>query len=240
MAEYSVLIVEDLKPARDFILKCISTRPELRPVDTAKNGQEALDKLNTENYDLLFLDINLPVMSGIEVLESLKVKPYVIFTTANDQYAIKAFDFGAVDYLLKPFSNDRFNQAVDRFLKSMKDNSANQPMPHEYSLSFTEKRKHFLVSYNDIIYLSSHKRYTIIHTEERDFEASKMIKEIEGDISGDIFIRIHKQFVVNLHYFLKLDTGSGGVYSITLKDSDETVLPVGRTYIKQLRNRLNI
>ena len=99
---YSVFITEDMIHARDLLIAYIKTRPELELQGIAKNGEEALEELSRKNYDLLLLDINLPILSGIEVLEQLKKIPYIIFTTAYDKYAIRAFEFGAIDYLLKP------------------------------------------------------------------------------------------------------------------------------------------
>lgn len=205
----STLIVEDMKPAAAFLTKCINARSELKLTGVAKNGQEALEKLKSRDYDLVFLDIHLPVMSGIEVLESLEKIPHIIFTTAYDKYAVRAFEFGAVDYLLKPFTPERFNQAVSRFLAEKKDRVNEQPLPHEYGLSFLENRKHYFLSYEDVIYLSSHKKNTVIHTEERDFTASNILKNLEENLPKSMFIRIHKQYIINLKYILNFDSSGG-------------------------------
>jgi two-component system LytT family response regulator len=101
---YNILIVEDEIPARDLMINLVLSRSELHLRGIAKNGEEALEKLQKESYDLVFLDIHLPVFSGIEILESLDKFPEIIFTTAFDNYAITAFDLNAVDYLIKPFT----------------------------------------------------------------------------------------------------------------------------------------
>jgi DNA-binding LytR/AlgR family response regulator len=118
---FSVFVAEDEQPARDYLFKLIFKRAELKVEGWAKDGGETLEKLTKENYDLLFLDINLPVISGIELLDKIKNPPYVIFTTAYANHAIKAFDIGAIDYLLKPFSENRFNSAVEKAVIILKN-----------------------------------------------------------------------------------------------------------------------
>lgn len=118
---YSVIMAEDELPARTLLTGFVKTRPELILQAVAKNGEEAVQSLSSAIYDLLLLDINLPVFSGIEVLEKITQIPYVIFTTAYSHYAVKAFEIGAIDYLHKPFSLERFNRAIDRFLSIKQD-----------------------------------------------------------------------------------------------------------------------
>ena len=118
---FTVFIAEDEQPARDLLLDYIFKREELKVEGWSKDGEETYNKLCEKEYDLTFLDINMPKMSGIEVLEKLKNPPYVIFTTAYDEYAIKAFEFGAIDYLLKPFSQERFNSAVDKAISNIRN-----------------------------------------------------------------------------------------------------------------------
>ncbi len=120
--KFSVIIAEDELPARKLLEKFVDNHPNLLLARTVNNGQDALETLEAETFDLLLLDINLPVMSGIEILEQLETTPYVIFTTANEEYAVKAFDIGAIDYLLKPFTQKRFNKAVERYITAKKEN----------------------------------------------------------------------------------------------------------------------
>ncbi|MCP4138131.1 MAG: response regulator transcription factor [bacterium] len=237
---YSVFIAEDMRHARELLIDYLATREELKLEGTAKNGEEALEKLTSGNYDLLLLDINLPIMSGIEVLEKMDNIPYVIFTTAYDKYAIKAFDFGAVDYLLKPFPLERFNQAVDRFLEAKRESQEKQLSFKDFSLSFRENRIQCLVAFKDIIYLSSHGKRTVIHTEEKDFEASSILKDIEEKLAADDFVRIHKQYIVNTKHITRIQHDVGGQYVAVFNDSDESTLPVGRTYVSTLKERLEL
>lgn len=129
MRKLNVLIAEDEVPSRALIRKLVETRKELRVMGVAVDGEETLQEVTTREYDLLLLDINLPRISGIQVLEKIRereVKPYIIFTTAHNKYAIKAFDYNASDFLLKPIARDRFNQAIEKFLASVEKNSIMQ------------------------------------------------------------------------------------------------------------------
>lgn len=233
--KYKVIVVEDILQAQKLIIKYLSSRPELELVDIAKDGKEALDKLKSNKYDLLLLDVNLPVMFGIDVLENLEELPYVIFITAHDEYAVKAFEFGAVDYLLKPIENDRFNQAIDRFLNVIKSSQNIQKDLKKKCLFFKEKRKQRIVPFDDIIYLSSSGKHTIIHCENEDFETSDIIKNIGTKLPSNIFSRIHKQYIVNIQYIKKFEHNMGWQYRIVLKDFDDTILPVGKKYVSHLK-----
>jgi DNA-binding LytR/AlgR family response regulator len=237
---YSVFIAEDEMPARELLVDYLLTRPELKLTGMAKNGEEALEKLSTQTYDLILLDIHLPMLSGIEVLEKLEKKPYVIFTTAYDRYAIKAFELGAVDYLLKPFTKERFDQSIDKYLQMQEGNGSSKDYSEGLGLSFREKGKHHLLAYEDIIYLSSNGKHSVIHTESRDFEAPIILKEIEKKLPDRTFERIHKQYIVNVQYISVLEYYVGGQYIAYLKDGDESSLPVGRKYAPTLKERFKI
>lgn len=176
---FSVLIVEDMLDARELMSTYVERRPELILKGTARNGEDALKLLETDEFDLVLLDIHLPLLSGIEIMERLKNPPYIIFTTAYDNYAIKAFDLGAIDYLLKPIEEERFNTAIDRFIQFSKNNEPLHAGTEEVAISFRENRRVCLVPFEDIIYCSAHGKHCIIHTEEKDFDASMMLKEVE-------------------------------------------------------------
>jgi two-component system response regulator LytT len=236
----SVFIAEDEQPALELLTDYILNIPELKLGGIARDGVEAFKKLSENTYDLLFMDINLPVISGIEVLEKLESIPYVIFTTAYDQYAIKAFEMGVVDYLLKPFSSERFNQAAEKAIKAIYDKKSCLESLQQLGLSFKEHENHYILAYEDIIYLSSHARHTVIHTEKRDFETALLLKNIEQRLPENLFIRIHKQYVVNLKHVSHFQYFIGGQYVVYLLDEDKTTLPVGRSFASVLKERLII
>ncbi len=234
----TVLVVEDEVPARELIVDYVLSRKDLRLGGIARDAVEALAKIQELELDLIFLDIHLPGKSGLELLEELESPPRIIFTTAYDSHAIRAFEIGAVDYLLKPFTMDRFNQAVERALSLEAREQAVNPV--NLGLSFRSGENHYLIPYMDIVYLSSHGKQTVIHTTEEDYQASRLLGELESKLPGDMFQRIHKQHVVNLKYISHIQYFIGGRYNAYLKDEDETTLPVGKQYAEKLKKSMNL
>ncbi len=235
---FTVFVAEDEQPARDLLLDYIFKRDELKMEGWSKDGEETYKKLCEKEYDLMFLDINMPKMSGIEVLEKLKSPPYVIFTTAYDEYAIKAFELGAIDYLLKPFSQERFNSSVNKALSIIKNKGPYPNSLTKLGLSFKEEENHYLIGYNDIIWLSSRGRHSLIHTRTKVFETAMSLKEILQKLPPDIFVRIHKQFIVNLNFISHIQYLIGGQYAAFLKDAAKTTLTIGRMYAPVLKSKL--
>lgn len=236
----TVLLVEDEMMSRDLLADYISSRNDLNLRGIAKNGPDALEKLKENEYDLVFMDIELPVMSGIEVLEQLDRIPYLIFITVSKKYALKAFEMGAIDYLHKPITRERFNQAVDRALSFIGKKSHEEKNSGVSGLIVTEKDNHYLIPHAEIIYISSSDKKSIIHTEKKDFEAARLMMEVEEKLPTDTFMRIHKQYIINLKWISHAQYLIGGRYQVFLKDSDETSLTVSRSYVQEFKQRLKL
>lgn len=238
---FSVLIAEDEYPARELLVDFILSSPELRLGGVARNGEEAVAKLNSEHYDLVLLDINLPILTGIEVLERISCKPRIIFTTAYESYAVKAFEFGADDYLVKPFTKERFRAAVEKVLSALKSaDTHGSEFGGGSILTVKEKDMHHLILFDDIIYITSSGRKCIIHTQERDYETYTPLSSVLLKLPGDVFVRIHKQYVVNLKYVSHFSYYSGGQYILYLRNDDRNNLPVGRTYAPFLKSIVKV
>ena len=237
---YSVLIAEDEEPARELLVDYLLTRPELKLSGIARNGEDAFQKLSRQEYDLVLMDIHLPRMTGIEVLERLKKIPYVIFTTAYEQYAIRAFNIGAVDYLLKPFNTERFNQSIEKFLSLHNTETCPAISTTATGFAVKEQNRHYILPYQDILYVSSHGKKSIIHTITEDIESAVILKDFERRVPVGIFIRIHKQHIVNIRYIAALEYYIGGQYIVYLNDADDSPLPVGKKYASNLKSRLNM
>ncbi len=238
--EWRTLIGEAAAPTRKLLVSYCLTRPELRLTKVAKDGEEALEYLQSEEIDLAFLDINLPLLSGLEILEKLENPPYIIFITASRDKAIEAFELGAIDYLLKPFSKDRFFKSVDRSIQFLekKEEKTSGNIFNEHGLFILEKENHFLVPYKEINYISSRDNFSVVHTEEREYVTYKSLKSLEMKLPPSKFIRIYKQYIINLEKLSHLQTDNMGNYSVYLKDEDETQLPVGRKYISKIKELL--
>lgn len=239
---YQTLIIEDEYPARmlmiDYILNC----PELKLAGIAEDGNKALDLLHEKDFDLVFVDINLPAFSGLDVIKKVqKENTFFILTTAYSEYAVEAFELDALDYLLKPFSFERFRKSVEKAIKFLADHHSNKSVTIAGTqLTFQSDSATHILSFSDIHYLSANTKSTIIHTEHKDFETPRLLKEIEEKLPAKQFMRIHKGYVVNLELIASLRYDKGGAYIIQLKNEDETVLPVGRMYANSLKECLGL
>jgi DNA-binding LytR/AlgR family response regulator len=233
-----VFIAEDEQPARELLLDYIFKRSELKLEGWSKNGQEAYEKLCEKEFDLVFLDINMPIMTGIEVLEKLTDPPYVIFTTAYDKYAIKAFEFSAIDYLLKPFTQERFNSAVDKALATIIKKTPVANPATRLGLYFKADENRYIISFDDIVYVSSKGRHSFVHTKTKVFETAMPLKEISKKLPQDLFVRTHKQYIVNLKAISHVQYLIGGQYAAFLKDAAKTTLTIGRMYVSELKEKL--
>lgn len=242
-APYSVLIIEDEYPARMLMIDYVMNCPELKLAGIAESGDKAETLLNDKKFDLVFMDINLPVLNGMEILRSNRSKStFFIITTAYSEHAVEAFDLDATDYLLKPFSFERFRKSVEKALRFLQDSKVNisNENTNQIHLKIQSDSAVFLLAFPDIQFISANNKSCVIHTAQKDFETPKLLKEIEEKLPNSQFIRIHKGFLVNLSYVASLRYDKGGSYTIQLKNEDETTLPVGRSYAQSLKEALKL
>jgi DNA-binding LytR/AlgR family response regulator len=197
--------IDDEKLALDLIEDDILKVPFLQLVKKCKGGIEALDVLRTEKIDLLFLDIQMPDISGIQFLRSLPNKPLVIFTTAYDKYALEGFELDVIDYLLKPYSFERFLKAVNKAREylSIQDKSKVLPVPGEISFSsqfifVKSDYKLVKIEITEIEYIESLKDYIKIVSGGKPVVTLSSMKAIEEKLVPPDFIRVHRSFIVNV------------------------------------------
>jgi len=237
--EIRCVIVEDEALARELLVSYTVSRPELKLIGIAKNGEEALEMMKNLEFDLAFLDIDLPGMSAFEILEHLDKLPYIIFTTGSRDRAVEAFDIGAVDYIVKPIPRERFAQAVERALSFFQKEETSPGKERRHGLFISEKENHYLVAFDDIIYAASHENYCSIHAIQRDYVTYSSLKQMEARLPADHFLRIYKQFIINVNKIQKIQSDQNGNYTVYLNDEDETRLPVGRAYLTRLKELLS-
>jgi len=229
------IIVDDEPIARKIIRTHLEAFQDIEIVAECKNAIEAFDILVKKHVDLIFLDIHMPQISGINFLKSLKNPPKVIITTAHRNYAVEGYELDIVDFLLKPISFDRFLKAINKFY-SVNETSIklDKEAKHDDSAFIylkvgSETHKIFL---SDIIYLESFKEHLIIHTTNRTIEIIHKISDIENKLPSENFIRIHKSFIVSINKIKSFNS-----QSIKIEDKE---LPIGRTYKNAVMNSLNI
>ncbi|MDQ7961383.1 MULTISPECIES: LytTR family DNA-binding domain-containing protein [Flavobacterium] len=194
------LVVDDEPLAIRLIEKHIAKIDNLEVVATCNTALKAFEILNLQKIDLMFLDIKMPNITGIEFLKNLKNPPKTILTTAYRDYALEGYDLGVVDYLLKPITFERFFKAVDKFLST---NTANievktkESVPDEFIL-VKSGIKNYKINTNDIIYIESLKDYIKINTTgDKNITSKYKIGDIQQELNQDNFLRIHRSFIIN-------------------------------------------
>ncbi len=244
----TAIIVDDEKLAREITKNYLAEFPEVEILTECANGFDAIKKINELKPDIVFLDIQMPKISGFEMLELLEQPPIVIFTTAYDQYAIKAFEVNAVDYLLKPFSSERFNEAVKKAFTYLQDrfeyDSAikNIVDENDKKIEFLERvvikdgSKISIVPVETIKWIEAQDDYVMINSDLGRFLKQKTMKYFENHLNENAFIRIHRSFIINVDFIQHLEQTGKESYQIILKNGKQ--LPVSKTGLNKLKNTL--
>jgi DNA-binding LytR/AlgR family response regulator len=194
------LVVDDEPLAVRLIENHIAKIDALEVVATANSALKAFEILNTKKIDLLFLDIKMPNITGIDFLKSLKHPPKTIFTTAYRDFAIESYELEVVDYLLKPITFERFFKSVDKYLRTSNPVAATvvEPVKNEEYILLKSSGKNFKIALDDIIYVESVKDYIKVHKTDGNAITSKYkISNLETDLPSEKFVRIHRSFIIN-------------------------------------------
>ncbi|HOY04687.1 MAG TPA: LytTR family DNA-binding domain-containing protein [Saprospiraceae bacterium] len=199
------LLVDDEHFALSLLEKFIADTPGLELVAACKSPIRAVEVLQSEPVDLLFLDIQMPVLSGTNLLRTISRKPVTIFTTAYPQHAVEAFDLNAVDYLLKPFSFERFTQAVDKALTLLRQQQNGLTGKPEGFLTVKADRKWVKIAFADIRYIEGWKEYVKIFTGTEKVITLESLNNLENLLPDTHFLRVHKSFIVAKDRVQKLD-----------------------------------
>ncbi len=225
------IIVEDQPPAQRILKKFIDDVPTLELVGVFSNGVDAMEFLNAETVDLMFLDIHLPKINGLDFLKSIPNPPQVILTTAFSEYALEGYDLNVVDYLLKPFSFQRFLQAVGKV--AVRHEAGNgvkviEPLTEIYVKSSHE---HIKVMIKDIYTISSDSDYTEIYLKEKKILSNESLRHWLEVLGSNHFHQVHKSHIINTK---KIDRISGNLVLLT----DGSKIPMGRAYKENFLNSI--
>lgn len=233
------IIIEDDKLSIMLIEEYIGKTEGLTNVGSF-NAIDAINllKKSDQNVDLIFLDIEMPEMDGIEFLKSLKSLPQVIITSSRDKYALQAFDFDVTDYLLKPISYSRFIQAVERALNRKKTETNKTEKSREI---FIKKGSTLIrMKYEDIIWVEALENYIILNTLNEKITIHFTMKAIEKRLPSDIFIRVHRSYIVNKSR-IKVIRDNSVELGFKDKDKDKDIsIPIGKSYKEQLISDINL
>lgn len=191
------VVVDDSAIQRMTVTKLVANHPNLNLVGDFSNAIETKNCLTNKDVDLIFLDIEMPIINGFDLLDGLKVKPQIIFITSKAEYAVKAFDYDATDYLQKPISPQRFNAAVKRAmdLYTLRKENIDEDSEHIFIKSNLKKLKIFTTK---IKWIEAYGDYVKVVTEDENHLVLSTMKSFESDLSKERFIRVHKSFIINI------------------------------------------
>lgn len=246
---WKTIIIDDEQLARQRIKRLLKSYDEIELIAEAEDGERGLEIVNKLQPDLIFLDIEMPVLNGFEMLAKLSHQPKVVFTTAYDQYAIKAFEEGSIDYLLKPIEIERLDKTIRKLKQT---NLSSKPVQIEELLRQMHQKKAIktltvklgdkilLIKLTDIVYVQAEDKYVFLHTIDgkkhlTDFTLSSLEEKLPEE-----FLRIHRSEIINTEYIKEIRKGFNGALVFVLNNAEETRVTSSRSNSEALRLRFDI
>ena len=242
--KYKVAIIDDEKNAREVIRTFLADAPDMEVVGEAADGFEGVRLILEKLPDLIFLDVRMPRIDGFEMLELLEVKPVVVFTTAYYEHALKAFEVNAVDFLLKPFSRERFGKAVGKAMDSIRDGTGRETV--EKVVNYVREKTGILqrivvkkqsyiiiVPLEEVLYLQAQDDYTEIHARDNSYLKKQTLAYYEQHLPGENFVRVHRSFIIAVKAISRLEPYGRNTWRVFLH-SGETI-PVSRSGMRALK-----
>lgn len=244
------LIIDDEPLARMVVKEYLQNFSEIELIQECNDGFEGLKAIQQHQPDLIFLDVQMPKINGFEMLELVEQPPAVIFTTAFDEYAIKAFEAHAVDYLLKPFSKDRFNKAIEKYLatapekhtpkqtEELLETAASQsPAQHERIVVKTGTKVK-IIPVSDVEYLQADDDYVSVFTHEGSYLKNKTMNFFEQTLDARQFVRVHRSYIIAIQQITRIDPYEKDAHLAILKSGAK--IPVSKTGYVKLKQVLGI
>jgi two-component system, LytTR family, response regulator len=234
-----VLVVDDEELARSNVTVLLRHDPDIGSIAECASGSEAIEAIRTSQPHLVFLDVQMPECGGFDVLEMLgsDLPPAIIFVTAHDEYALRAFETGALDYLLKPFDDARFRRALQRAKDRLAHHVRLQPQPAQRLVVKAPGQVLFL-NVTDIDWIDAAGYYACLHVGRDTHVMRRTLSELERDLGDEKFIRIHRSIIVNLERIAGLELRDSGEYEVVLKSGER--LRLSRRFRKRLQDRLTL
>jgi len=253
LVKLKALIVDDEYPARQELRYALSSFDNIEIVGEATNAVEALALIKAVDYSVLFIDISMPGMNGLEIgsaIQELPRPPQVIFVTAYEEYAVAAFEVNAIDYLLKPVDPKRLKKAIDKVVRLQQDTAADNgsapSAPAEAAapgfkidrIPAEKQGKTILVTESDIFFAFTEQDYVYIKTHSDKLFTRFTLKELEARLNSGVFFRTHRCYLVNLHKVKEIVPFFNGTYNLVVEDKERSEVPVSRAQAKKLRRIL--
>ncbi|MED4601347.1 LytTR family DNA-binding domain-containing protein [Paenibacillus validus] len=245
---WNIVIADDEAPAREELVYLLEQLADVDRVTQANSGMDAIKKVKEQAPDVLFLDMDMPDLNGLQVAEivgELNSQVKIVFSTAYDQYAVDAFKVRAFHYMLKPFDEDDLDSVFRELRKTRTGTGTKAPaIPPagnscvKLALEMEEGIKY--VSPKDIIYISKEGKYVQVHIRDKAYHVTYTLVELEQKLEPFGFFRCHKSYLVNLAAIAELKTWVNGAYNLLMDDEARSTIPVSRNYVKALRLKLEI
>tara|TARA_R110000868_G_scaffold68720_1_gene203186 strand:- start:11805 stop:12566 length:762 start_codon:yes stop_codon:yes gene_type:complete len=249
---YKTIIIDDEPPARARLLKLLENFPNtFHVIAVAEDAVEGQEKIEVLKPDLIFLDIEMPEVSGFEMLERLKKIPIVIFCTAYDQYSLKAFETNSIDYLLKPISLERLQQSVDKLrlfrehtvsqniLELLQELSSKKEVTKMTSMTVKKGDKLIFIKLENISHFKADERYVSVHSEEETYITEEPLSQLEQKLPTN-FLRVHRAVIINTDYVKDVQKYFNSRYVITLHNQKKSSITTGRSYNKSIKKWINV
>ncbi|HMG93552.1 MAG TPA: LytTR family transcriptional regulator DNA-binding domain-containing protein [Chryseolinea sp.] len=244
-----VVLIDDEPLARSIVTEYLQDFPEITIAQECNDGFEGIKAIGQHKPDLIFLDIQMPKINGFEMLELIEQPPSVIFTTAFDEYAIKAFESRAIDYLLKPFSKERFEKAVQKWLehRNRADHKTNTQTLLTEEIRQPEERNRIvvregsnirIVPVHEIQYIEAYDDYVKIFTQKEMFLKKKTMSFYESSLDASQFVRVHRSYIINLQQLTKIEPLEKETYLALLKSGVK--VPLSKSGYSKLKGVLGL
>ncbi|MBP6303837.1 MAG: LytTR family transcriptional regulator DNA-binding domain-containing protein [Bacteroidia bacterium] len=243
------LLIDDEPLARSIVREYLQNYPDIEIVQECNDGFEGVKAIQQHQPELIFLDIQMPKINGFEMLELVEEHPSVIFTTAFDEYALKAFETHAIDYLLKPFSKDRFDKAIQKWREqyssenakkktdALLENTSQQPEQSQRVVVKTGSKIR-IIPVHDILYFEADDDYIRIHTADGSFLKKKTMQYFEQTLNSSQFVRVHRSYIIQVAYLTRIDQENGEHHTAILKNGAK--VPLSRTGYPKLKEVLGM
>ena len=221
MNTYKTIIIDDERLAREEVKRALSAYPEFEVIGEAANVDEAVVLIEKEHPDLIFLDIHMPEKTGFDLLEELTIVPEVVFTTAYDQYAVKAFEVNAIDYLVKPLRDERFGLSIEKIKATFaKREARREALPMHYKIFIKDGEQCFFIPLTDIRLIQSMDNYARLFFGDEKAMIKRSLNLLAEKLDPTIFFRINRSQIINTQYIKEIHPHFNGKLQITLTSGE--------------------
>ncbi|SDS84473.1 two component transcriptional regulator, LytTR family [Mucilaginibacter mallensis] len=228
MKKIKTIIIDDERTARDEVKRLLENYPDFEIIGEAKDADEAKLLIELKQPDLLFLDIQMPEKSGFDLLESLDKVPQVIFLTAFDQYAVKAFEVSAIDYLMKPVREERFAKAIEQLRLKVANTTV------ESQIFVKDRQQYHFISWSKVYLIESMDNYARLYFDDKKVFLKSSLNQLEKKLDEAVFFRINRAQIINIHFIDKINIVQGGRMNISMKTGE--VFEVSERQSVKLKN----